>query len=375
MIPIQPIPSAEVFVFALIRPLLFALDPETAHHLSLRILHGVTRLPGASCGLRALSRPPALPVQLLGLSFPNPVGLAAGLDKEACCARAFHAMGFGFVELGTVTPKPQPGNPRPRLFRLTHHEAILNRMGFNSGGLDTFLANLRQQKKHGLIGINLGKNKDTPQEQATEDYLTGLRAVYTYADYVTINISSPNTPGLRALQDETALNTLLAALKAEQTRLTAQHQRHVPLALKIAPDLEDAAIDGIARLLLRHHIDAVIATNTTLARPGLADEPLAAEAGGVSGRPLRAQSTHVIRRLFATLRGKIPIIGVGGVFSADDAWEKMLAGADLVQIYSAFIYQGPAVIERIVAGLARKVADSGHSSLQKAVADARARHA
>jgi dihydroorotate dehydrogenase len=362
-------------VYALIRPLLFALDAETAHHLSLRFLHIATRLPGARCGLRALSRPPALPVQLLGLSFPNPVGLAAGLDKEACCAGAFQAMGFGFVELGTVTPKPQPGNPRPRLFRLEQHEAILNRMGFNSCGLDVFLANLRREKKHGLIGINLGKNKDTPQERATEDYLTGLSVVYAHADYVTINISSPNTPGLRALQDEAALDTLLAALKAGQARLNAQHQRYVPLALKIAPDLEDEAIDSIARLLLVHRIDAVIATNTTLARPGLTGEPLAAETGGVSGRPLRALSTHVIRRLYATLRGQIPVIGVGGISNAEDAWEKMLAGADLVQIYSAFIYQGPAVVEKIVAGLARKVADAGHSSLQKAVAEARARHA
>jgi dihydroorotate dehydrogenase len=248
-------------------------------------------------------------------------------------------------------------------------------MGFNSSGLEVFLTNLRRQKRNGLIGINLGKNKDTPQERASEDYLTGLRAVYAYADYVTINISSPNTPGLRALQDESALDALLASLKAEQARLTSQQQRYVPLALKIAPDLEDEAIDGIARLLLLHRIDAVIATNTTLARPGLADEPLAAETGGVSGRPLRAPSTRVIRRLYATLRGQIPIIGVGGIFSAEDAWEKMLAGADLVQIYSAFIYQGPAVVEAIVAGLARKIQNSGHTSLQNAVTDARARHA
>ena len=362
-------------MFALLRPLLFALDPETAHHLTLKLLRGLTCLPGATRALRLCSRPKALPVQVMGLSFPNPVGLAAGLDKEACCADAFHALGFGFVELGTVTPKPQPGNPRPRLFRFTRQEAILNRMGFNSGGLEVFLANLRRQHKAGLVGINLGKNKDTPQEKATEDYLTGLRAVYAYADYVTINISSPNTPGLRALQDEAPLAAMLAALKAEQARLAFQHQRHVPLALKIAPDLEDEAIDSIARLLVLNRIDAVIATNTTVSRPGLAEEPLAAEPGGISGRPLCAASTRVIRRLYATLQGQIPIIGVGGIFSAEEAWEKLLAGADLVQIYSAFIYHGPKAVETIVSGLARKVANSGHASLQKAVVAARARHA
>lgn len=360
-------------MYALIRPLLFALNPETAHHLTLRLLRGVSRLPGATPCLRTLTCVPALPVNVLGMTLPNPLGLAAGLDKEACCAGAFHAMGFGFIELGTVTPRPQPGNPRPRLFRLARHEAILNRMGFNSGGLDRFLANLRAGEHPGLIGINLGKNKDTPQEQATDDYLAGLRAVYAHADYVTINISSPNTPGLRALQDEAPLAAMLAALKSEQARLAAQQQRYVPLALKIAPDLEDEAIDGIARLLILNRIDAVIATNTTLARPGLADEPRAAEAGGVSGRPLRAASTRVIRRLYATLRGQIPIIGVGGIFSADDAWEKLVAGADLVQIYSAFIYRGPGVVENIISGLARKVAGTGQRSLQQAVAHARSR--
>jgi len=362
-------------VYALIRPLLFTLDPETAHHLTLKVLRITTRLPGGRRVLRILSCPPALPVQVLGMTFPNPVGLAAGLDKEACCSSAFHAMGFGFVELGTVTPKPQPGNPRPRLFRLTRHEAILNRMGFNSGGLEVFINNLQKQKKHGLIGINLGKNKDTPQEKATEDYLAGLRAVYPYADYVTINISSPNTPGLRALQNEAPLTSMLAALKAEQGSLAGRHQRYVPLVIKIAPDLENEALDSIARLLILHRIDAVIATNTTLARPGLANEPLAAEAGGVSGRPLLAQSTQTIRRLYSTLRGHIPIIGVGGIFSAEDAWEQMLAGAELVQIYSVLVYQGPIAIERVVAGLARKVTDSGHDSLQKAVAAARKRYA
>jgi dihydroorotate dehydrogenase len=355
-------------VYALIRPLLFALDPETSHHLTLKLLHGATRLPGGTRILRAFSNPPVLPVNVLGLHFPNPVGLAAGLDKEACCAGAFHALGFGFVELGTVTPRPQPGNPRPRLFRLPRQEAILNRMGFNSGGLETFLANLRAGGHPGLIGINLGKNRDTPAEDTTGDYLTGLRAVYASADYITVNISSPNTPGLRALQDEAPLSAMLAALKAEQGRLAAAQHRYVPLALKIAPDLADEAIDTIARLLIAHRIDAVIATNTTVTRPGLDGEPLARESGGLSGRPLQSLSTHVVRRLYATLRGQVPIIGVGGILNADDAWEKMLAGAELVQIYSALIYRGPGVVRAVAEGLVRRVRESGATSLSQALA-------
>jgi dihydroorotate dehydrogenase len=360
-------------LYRLLRPLLFRLDPETSHDLTLGLLARGWRLPGVAPLARALyaERTPALPVEVMGLRFPNPLGLAAGLDKGGRCAAAFHDFGFGCVELGTVTPRAQPGNPQPRMFRLTRHEALVNRMGFNSAGLEAFVANLARRPRRGLIGINLGKNKDTPAERALDDYLAGLRAVYAYADYVAVNVSSPNTPGLRALQDEAALATLLAGLKAERERLAAQHGRQVPLALKIAPDLADEAFDAIAHLLLAHGWDAVIATNTTVSRPGLEDEALAGEAGGLSGRPLRALATHAIARLYATLQGRIPIIGVGGVSSADDAWEKLVAGAELVQIYSALIYRGPGVVRAIVAGLADKTRALGVATLAEALARAR----
>ena len=360
-------------MYSLIRPLLFALNAERSHHLTLGLLRAAYRLPGARTLVRrcCADRTPSLPVEIMGLRFPNPLGLAAGLDKEARCLAPLHDFGFGFIELGTVTPRPQPGNPKPRLFRLARQAAIINRMGFNSSGLDVFLANLAAQPRRGLIGINLGKNKLTPDAQACDDYLTGLRAVYAHADYVTLNISSPNTPGLRTLQDEAPLAALLAALKHEQGLLARAHGRHVPIALKIAPDLDDNEIDAIARLLLAHHMDAVIATNTTITRPGLEQEPLAHEAGGLSGRPLRALSTQVIRRLHATLQGRIPIIGVGGISNADEAWEKMVAGAGLVQLYTAFIYQGPGVVGEIVRGLAKKVHALGAISLADALQHAR----
>lgn len=356
-------------MYALIRPLLFALDAERSHDLIL----GLLRAPGAAPALRHLygARVPALPVEVMGLRLPNPLGLAAGLDKNARAVAPLAAMGFGFLELGTVTPRPQPGNPRPRLFRLARRQALINRMGFNSAGLDMFLANLERGPRPAVLGINLGKNKATPADQAVDDYLHGLRAVYAHADYVTVNVSSPNTPGLRALQDEAALTTLLAALKAEQVTLAERHGRYVPIALKIAPDLADEAIDAIARLLLRYRLDGVIATNTTIARPGLETEPQAREAGGLSGTPLRALSTHVIRRLYATLGGRLPIIGAGGVFSAKDAWEKLVAGADLIQIYSALIYCGPEIVRAIVAGLADKMRERQSASLAAAVAAAR----
>ena len=356
-------------MYSLIRPLLFALDPEQSHDLTL----GMLRLPGATPALRRLygAGVPALPVEVMGLRLPNPLGLAAGLDKNARAVAPLAAMGFGFLELGTVTPRPQAGNPRPRLFRLPARQAIINRMGFNSAGLDRFLANLERGPRPGILGINLGKNKDTPAEQAVDDYVHGLRAVYVHADYVTVNVSSPNTPGLRALQDEAALSALLAALKTEQVALAARHGRYVPIALKIAPDLADEAIDAIARLLLSYRLDAVIATNTTSTRPGLETEPLAREVGGLSGSPLRALSTHVIRRLFATLGGRLPIIGVGGVFSADDAWEKLVAGADLIQIYSALIYRGPGIVHSIVSGLADRMRKHQATTLGAAVAQAR----
>ena len=360
-------------MYSLIRPLLFALDAERSHNLTLGLLRATYRVPGARALLRGCyaGHTPPLPVEVMGLRFPNPVGLAAGMDKEARCIAPLLDFGFGFLELGTVTPQPQPGNPKPRLIRLKRHAAIINRMGFNSSGLAVFLANLAAQPRRGLIGINLGKNKLTPDTQAIDDYLAGLRAVYAHADYVTLNISSPNTPGLRALRDEAPLAALLSSLKSEQRQLAQIHGRHVPIALKIAPDLDDNGIDTIARLLLGHNMDAVIATNTTIARPGLEQEPLARESGGLSGPPLRAASTQVIRRLHATLQGRIPIIGVGGIGNADDAWEKLVAGADLIQLYTAFIYQGPGVVGGIVRGLAEKVRAHGATSLADALRRAR----
>lgn len=370
----RAIPAPRGCVYSLIRPLLFTLDAERSHDLTLDLLQTAYRTPGVATLVRRTyaGRIPALPVEVMGLRFPNPLGLAAGLDKEARCVAPLFDFGFGFLELGTVTPQPQPGNPKPRLFRLTRHAAIINRMGFNSSGLETFLGNLAAQPRHGLIGINLGKNKLTPDAQAIEDYLTGLRAVYANADYVTLNISSPNTPGLRALQDEAPLAALLTALKYEQALLARNHSRYVPIALKIAPDLDDAGIDAIARLLVERHVDAVIATNTTTMRPGLEHELKARETGGLSGRPLRTLSTQVIRRLYATLQGRIPIIGVGGISNADDAWEKLVAGADLIQLYTAFIYQGPGVVGNVVRGLAEKVRAYGATSLADALRRVRA---
>jgi dihydroorotate dehydrogenase len=307
----------------------------------------------------------------MGLDFPNPLGLAAGLDKDARCSKAFAAMGFGFVELGTVTPRPQPGNPKKRLFRLVSRQAIINRMGFNSAGLDVFLHNLRRRPRDIVVGVNLGKNAATPLEQALDDYLEGLRAVYAHADYITINISSPNTRDLRTLQEGGQLDTLLAGLKHGQGRLASETGRRVPLALKVAPDLADAQIDYIAEAVLKHAIEAVIATNTTVSRPGLEEVALATESGGLSGTPLKQLSTAVIARLYRSLRGKVPIVGVGGIASAEDAWDKLVAGADLLQLYSSLIFQGPAVVARILRGLEDKVRQSGESTLTAAVQRAR----
>lgn len=360
-------------VYSLVRPLLFALDPERSHDLTLSLLRGAWRLPGVAAAARGLyaQRTPSLPTEAMGLGFSNPLGLAAGLDKEARCLAPLFDFGFGFLELGTVTPQAQAGNSKPRLFRLPQHGALINRMGFNSSGLERFLANLAAQPRRGLIGINLGKNKTTPNREAINDYRIGLRAVYAHADYITLNISSPNTPGLRALQTEAALAALLSAIKQEQTLLTQTHGRHVPIALKIAPDLDDNGIDAIAELVLAHRLEAVIATNTTLARPGLEHARFAQEAGGLSGVPVRPLSTQVIRRLHARLQGRVAIIGVGGISNADDAWEKLVAGADLLQLYTAFIYQGPVIVSSIVRGLAEKLHLYGASTLAEAAKCAR----
>lgn len=335
-------------MYGLLRPLLFRLDAERAHHLTLDALQVVQRL-----GLGALFPvPPACRARrVMGLEFPNPVGLAAGLDKNGAYIDALAALGFGFIEVGTVTPRPQPGNPQPRLFRIPEAQAIVNRFGFNNDGVDALVENVRRAKYRGILGINIGKNFDTPNERAVDDYLICLRKVYAHASYVTVNISSPNTKNLRQLQEKEALQALLAALKTEQATLADSHGRYVPVALKIAPDLMPEQVVEIADLLLQNRIDAVIATNTTLARDGVAGLQHADEAGGLSGAPVREKSTAVIRQLSLALGGEIPIIGVGGILQGSDAAEKIKAGAGLVQLYSGLIYRGPALVNEVCRAL------------------------
>ena len=293
------------------------------------------------------------PRTVMGITFPNPVGLAAGLDKDGEYIDALAALGFGFIEVGTVTPRPQPGNPRPRLFRLPEARAIINRMGFNNQGVDHLLANVGRTRYSGVLGINIGKNFDTPVERAAEDYLIGLRKVYEHAAYVAVNISSPNTPNLRRLQDHDALLQLLSTLKAEQDRLAQQHGKYVPLAVKIAPDLSDEAVADIAALIRDQGIDGVIATNTTLEREGVQQLVHGGETGGLSGAPLMGRATEIVARLHAVLCDDVPIIAVGGIMDGDDAVAKVRAGASLVQIYSGFIYRGPCLIREAVEALRR----------------------
>ncbi len=334
--------------YFLLRTLLFQCDPETAHDRTIGLLRATPALPlGALFGASV----PPQPRRVMGLDFPNPVGLAAGLDKNGECIRAWEALGFGFIEIGTVTPRAQPGNARPRMFRLPPARALINRMGFNNKGVEYLVEQVRRSGFKGVLGINIGKNADTPVERATDDYLTGLRKVYPWASYVTVNISSPNTPGLRDLQYGAALDQLLAALKAEQQRLCDSHGRYVPLAIKIAPDLADADLSAVGQALLRHGMDAVIATNTTFSRVGVDGLLHAGEAGGLSGAPLRERSTAVVRRLADILAGEIPIIAVGGILSGADAVAKIRAGASLVQIYTGFIYRGPDLIREAVLAL------------------------
>jgi dihydroorotate dehydrogenase len=360
-------------VYPLFRPLLFLLDPEQGHRLTLNLLRFAQRIPGVVPLLRAVYgvRSSMLTTEVMGLTFPNPVGLAAGLDKNAECVPALLGLGFGSIELGTVTPVAQPGNSPKRLFRLPRQHALINRMGFPSVGVDEFLSNLRTDDKPGVIGINIGKNKNTSNENAAEDYLAAFRSVYSIADYVTVNISSPNTPQLRALQSGDALGELLTALKHEQIMLGKTRRVYVPIALKIAPDLDISELENIAALALQHKIDAVIATNTTIGRDGVEQELLSQETGGLSGRPLKEKSTDVVRTLYNQLKGQIPIIGVGGIENADDAWEKMVAGADLVQVYTGFIYQGPAIAKRICRGLEKRIQAAGCKSLGEALEKAR----
>lgn len=337
-------------MYSLIRPLLFRFSAERAHHLSLTALtvcHRLGMIP-------LLARPPAdCPVEVMGLRFPNPVGLAAGLDKNARHIDALAALGFGFIEVGTVTPRAQPGNPQPRLFRLPAADAIINRMGFNNDGVEALLAAVKASRYDGILGINIGKNKDTPAEQAVDDYLYCLRKVYPLASYVTVNLSSPNTPGLRDLQFGEPLKQLLRALKAAQAELAEEHGRYVPLAVKIAPDMAEDDVRGVASAFVEAGIDAVIATNTTISREAVAGLPHGDEAGGLSGAPVRAASTTVIRILADELAGSMPIIGVGGIDSDTAAEEKIAAGAQLLQVYTGFIYRGPALIAEAVRGAAR----------------------
>ncbi len=333
-------------LYALARPLLFALDPESAHRLTLGLADAAQ-----AARLLALLAPrvPPAPVRAMGLEFPNRVGLAAGLDKNAEHIDALAALGFGFIEVGTVTPRAQPGNPRPRLFRLPQAQALINRLGFNNVGLDAFMANIARARWRGVLGINIGKNFDTPLERAADDYIACLQGVYRAASYVTLNISSPNTRGLRALQEGEALDALLASLAQARERLADRHGRRVPLVLKVAPDLDPPALRGVATAVRAPRIDGVIAANTTLARDGVEGLPHAAEAGGLSGAPIRARATRTLALLAAELAGEVPLIGAGGIMSGADAAEKLAHGAALVQLYTGLIYRGPALIAECAA--------------------------
>ena len=345
--------------YALARPFLFGLDAEQAHELTLDALARTQHTPLAWAYTRPLVRDP---VTIAGLSFPNRVGLAAGLDKNARCIDAFGAMGFGFVEVGTVTPKAQPGNPKPRMFRLPRAQALINRLGFNNDGVEAFVANVRKSGFRGkgrILGLNIGKNAATPIERAADDYLLALDAVYPHADYVTVNISSPNTRNLRELQSDDALAALLGTLSARRRQLSQQHARQVPLFVKIAPDLEPEQVSHIARILREHGMDGVIATNTTVSRSAVQGLPHATEAGGLSGAPVREASNQVIRQLRQALGRDFPIIGVGGILSAADAVGKIDAGADLVQIYTGLIYQGPALVQQAAKALRNHAARTG----------------
>ncbi len=340
-------------MYSLIRPLLFRLDPESSHDLVMSGLAKISRNRSATALANKLygRRVPQLTTRVMGIDFPNPVGLAAGLDKQGHCANGLAALGFGWVELGTVTPLPQPGNPRPRMFRLEQHGAIINRMGFNSVGLAEFISNVSETSPGVIKGINIGKNAATPLERAAEDYVTCLDAAFPHADYIAVNISSPNTENLRSLQQDQILDALLGTIHRRRLELTDQVGRAVPLVLKIAPDVDDPQIDAIAKLLRKHAIDGVAATNTTISREGLGHHIHASETGGLSGRPLRNAATSVIEKLFANLQGEVPIIGIGGIDSASAAVEKFTAGADLIQLYTGFIYQGPNLIRQIVSTL------------------------
>lgn len=360
-------------MYSFIKPLLFKLNAEMAHDLTINCMAYASRDNVLMTMLEKFyaHKVPELNTSMMGLDFKHPIGLAAGLDKNARALPAFSALGFSAVELGTVTPKPQPGNNKPRMFRLPENEAIINRLGFNSDGLDTFLNNLTRKNCTAKVGINIGKNAATSIENAKYDYTSALQRVYSHADYITVNISSPNTKSLRDLQNADYLDSLLFEIKKNQSKCEKVHKRYVPIALKVAPDLQANEVETIAELLLSHRFDAVIATNTTVSRPDTLISEHAKEDGGLSGKPLTELSTNIIRLFYKRLRGRIPIIGVGGISNADDAWAKLLAGADYLQVYSAFIYHGPSLINDIVSGLKQKLVATGKSTLQEALKELR----
>jgi dihydroorotate dehydrogenase len=363
-------------IFRALRALWFKLDPEYSQRITLAVLGAVGKTHPFDQYLAENFRGklPLCPVRVMGIDFPNPVGLAAGLDKNACAVDGLGAFGFGFLELGTVTPLPQTGNPRKRLFRFIKEEALINRMGFNNAGLNEFLNNLSHRRGQVRIGISIGKNTDVPVEEAMRDYRTCLRAVYTIADYVSVDISSPNTAGLLELHTEPLLSQIFQQLKDEQDQLAQQHSLYTPIAIKISPDLDKQDIERIANALMTFELDGVIATNTTRLRHGvITGTQLAGTEGGLSGRPLLTPSTEIVRQLYQHLSGGVPIIGCGGIFDPEDAWSKLSAGASMVQLYTGFAYHGPALVRRIVEDLAGRAGDSGSGELTAILAAAHAR--
>ncbi len=334
--------------YPVMKPWLFRLDAEKAHTLTVKLMNVAHRLGMLS----SVADGPCTPRTVMGLSFPNVLGLGAGMDKSASAVDAWGALGFGFVEVGTLTPRPQPGNPKPRLFRLPEHEALINRMGFNNPGIHAAVAKLKRRRTRAIVGVNIGKNFDTPNEKAVDDYLACLQAAYVTADYIAVNISSPNTKGLRDLQAEEAMRHLLSALKKEQTQLAKTHGKKTPLLVKIAPDLNDMQVEALARVFNELGVDGVIATNTTIRRESVAEHRHAAEAGGLSGAPVREPSNLILQAFRMLLREQIPLIGVGGIVKGSDATEKMKLGASLVQIYSGLVYRGPALVREILAATA-----------------------
>jgi dihydroorotate dehydrogenase len=330
--------------YPLMKPWLFRLDAERAHTLTVKMMVIAHRL-GM---LKSVVGTPQQPRNVMGLTFPNVLGLAAGMDKSANAVDAWGALGFGFVEVGTLTPRPQPGNPKPRLFRLPEHEALINRMGFNNPGIHSAVKKLKNRRTKAVVGVNIGKNFDTPNEKAVDDYLYCLKAAYAVADYIAVNISSPNTKGLRDLQAEGAVRQLISELKTEQASLKKEHGKTVPLLVKIAPDLNDMQIEALARVFNEQNIDGVIATNTTIDREAVTGHALAQEAGGLSGAPVRERSNVVLQAFRMLLKESVPLIGVGGIVSGTDAVEKMKAGASLVQVYSGLVYRGPGLVREIL---------------------------